>query len=247
MTQKLFILSHKKIKHHLKGYKILQTGTDCIKKDLYFLKDNIGDNISSKNKNWLESTGVYWIWKNIDSDIKGHTQYRRFLSVNPELIPNILENNDMIVSSPIQLDLSLYDHYKYTHNINDLNNCKKIILRDYPEYEPSWTKFIEQNNILFYNDAFIAKKEVYDKACEFIFDVLFKLEKEYLYSQELIDASAKEAAKNGCTGCHNISSFEYNQRIFSVLFERLFTLYILHNNLKLYICGPYVTTEEGIV
>ena len=34
-------------------------------------QDNTGDNISSKNAEYTELTGIYWVWKNIKSDFKG--------------------------------------------------------------------------------------------------------------------------------------------------------------------------------
>ncbi len=43
--------------------------------------DDTGDNISSKNREYCEMTGIYWIWKNIDKFENvthiGHMQYRR--------------------------------------------------------------------------------------------------------------------------------------------------------------------------
>lgn len=45
-----------------------------------FLKDNIGDNISSKNPRYCELTAQYWAWKNLDSNYYGFFHYRRYLS-----------------------------------------------------------------------------------------------------------------------------------------------------------------------
>jgi len=48
-----------------KGYELLQVGAD-INTDVNIskVKDNKGDNISKKNRNYCELTGLYWIWKN---------------------------------------------------------------------------------------------------------------------------------------------------------------------------------------
>ena len=47
--------------------------------------DNVGDNISKRNREYCECTGLYWIWKNVDySNYKyiGYFQYRRQLILN---------------------------------------------------------------------------------------------------------------------------------------------------------------------
>jgi hypothetical protein len=36
-----------------------------------YLRDDVGDNISSKNDTYSEITGLYWIWKNSTAEILG--------------------------------------------------------------------------------------------------------------------------------------------------------------------------------
>lgn len=50
-------------------------------KDLGYLKDNEGDNISFKNNNYCELTAMYWAWKNLSCDIIGINHYRRILGI----------------------------------------------------------------------------------------------------------------------------------------------------------------------
>lgn len=47
------------------------------------LQDNVGENISSKNKSYCELTTQYWAWKNIQADYYGFCHYRRLFSFNP--------------------------------------------------------------------------------------------------------------------------------------------------------------------
>lgn len=44
------------------------------------LSDNVGDNISEKNRSYCELTAQYWAWKNEDADYYGFFHYRRYFS-----------------------------------------------------------------------------------------------------------------------------------------------------------------------
>ena len=50
------------------------------KADLGYTKDNMGDNISAKNPNFCELTGLYWAWKNLEADYVGLVHYRRYFT-----------------------------------------------------------------------------------------------------------------------------------------------------------------------
>lgn len=51
------------------------------------LHDDIGDNISLKNRSYGEMTAQYWAWKNDIADYYGFFHYRRFLSFSKEKFP----------------------------------------------------------------------------------------------------------------------------------------------------------------
>lgn len=80
---KVFVLYHKPMPvFKSEVFMPLQTGCDdnmCIDG---FLHDNVGDNISYKNRYFAELTGNYWVWKNYlpmhpDLEYVGFCHYRR--------------------------------------------------------------------------------------------------------------------------------------------------------------------------
>ena len=214
--------------------------------------DNTGDNISEKNSYFVETTGIYWIWKNTSSDYIGQMQYRRHLCVNPNYIESILKDYDIITATPLRFPYPLEIQYMYKHNLNDILEIKNIIDRLYPEYSLSYDKYIKNGNIIFYSNSFITRREIYDDLCKFCFSILFEFEKKYnLQNEEDRYNHAKEALMNyieekevSHSGEDNII---YQSRFCGYLFERLVTLYIFHNRLRIYTCGDYIKMEDNMV
>jgi len=213
--------------------------------------DNTGDNISNKNEYFVETTGIYWIWKNTNSKYIGNMQYRRFLSINPRYIENILKDYDIILANPIIFPYSLRTQYMYKHNVNDIDTIKNIIKDKFPSYLDSYEKYIENGNVLFYSNSFITKREIYNDLCNFCFSILFEFEKIFnLSNKEDRLRHAAEALKLYPEQKEVSHSGEdivlYQSRFCGYLFERLLTLYIYHNKLNIYLCGNYIKLEDNM-
>ncbi len=90
MNLKIFIATHKKFDVPMSKYHVpLHVGREG-KEDLGYLGDNTGDNISLKNPNYCELTGLYWIWKNVkDVDYIGLCHYRRYF-FTPSCIESLI-------------------------------------------------------------------------------------------------------------------------------------------------------------
>ena len=48
--------------------------------------DNVGNHISEKNYLYCELTGTYWLWKNVQADVKGLFHYRRVLTEQTSIL-----------------------------------------------------------------------------------------------------------------------------------------------------------------
>lgn len=79
MKNTVYIITHKDyLFPTLSDYKTLVVGANKNLVNSNYLKDNTGDNISDKNNSYSELTGLYWLWKNDDSDHVGLVHYRRY-------------------------------------------------------------------------------------------------------------------------------------------------------------------------
>ena len=164
-----------------------------------YTPDNKGDNISSKNPYFCELTGLYWAWKNLDADYIGLSHYRRHFSLSKHLpkteeeriqevlkyeeADKILEKTDIILPKLRKYYIdNLYSHYKHTMYVEPLDETRKIIAEKYPKYLVEFDKLHKRSSAHMFN-MFIMKKEILNDYCEWLFDILFELEKRTDFSQ----------------------------------------------------------------
>ena len=187
---KVVIATHKKYQMPTnKLYIPLHVGAEG-KEDLGYIKDNTEDNISLKNPNFCELTGLYWAWKNLNAEYIGLAHYRRHFAskkINKKDIFNsvltieeankILDTTDIIVPKKRNYYIeTLYNHYKHTLYVEPLDVTGKIIEEKYPEYLKEFNKLKKRKSAHMFN-MFIMKKDKLDEYCTWLFDILFELEK----------------------------------------------------------------------
>jgi hypothetical protein len=199
-----------------------------LNEELGYQGDDTGENISLKNPNFCELTGLYWAWKNIDCDIIGLSHYRRYFTIKSSLerfkykddrfklilsgkeIEDLLSQHDVILPQKRNYYIeTIWSHYQHAHNIKDLEKTKEIIEKKFPEYLDSFNNVMNGRSLHLYN-MFIMKKEDFDQYCEWLFDILFELEKR-------TDISEYDA---------------YQSRIFGFISERLFNVWLDQAQLK---------------
>ena len=154
--------------------------------DLGFVKDNTGDNISILNPSFCELTGLYWAWKNLDSDFLGLVHYRRHFGrwAKGDPFKGIITYRDIEPYLALEKVFvprkrryyieSLYTHYKHTHYIEQLDTARTIIGEKYPEYIPSFDRAVKRTSGYMFN-MMIMRKDVLNEYCSWLFDILFEL------------------------------------------------------------------------
>ncbi|MFD1421204.1 DUF4422 domain-containing protein [Lactiplantibacillus songbeiensis] len=154
--------------------------------NLPYQSDNDGNNISSKNSSYNELTAVYWAWKNLEADAIGLVHYRRLLSLNhkkdfstvlsKKQTEKLLQDNDIILPKKRHYFIeSNYSHYVHAHHSEPLNQCRRIIVKYYPQYLKAYDAVMKRTSAHMFN-IFIMKKPYFDEYCVWMFDVLKKLD-----------------------------------------------------------------------
>lgn len=223
MKTTMYVMTHKKFEcPKIEGYLPLHVGKHG-KQDIGYKTDDTGENISIKNPNYCELTGLYWGWKNDQSaEAIGISHYRRYFTkarisrkekhyINQKDIEKILGQFDVILPKKEIYKESAKEQYCLEAGfMKDLNILREIILDKYPEYLEMYDKIMGQNLMHQFN-MMICTKKVYDQYCQWLFNILFDLEQ-----------------KIDLTKGYN----DYQKRIYGFLSERLLNVWIYFNELK---------------
>ena len=159
------------------------------KKELGYIGDNTGDNISGKNESWCELTGLYWGWKNLECDYLGLVQYRRHFMykrkgklinsvLTKEETEKLLKKTDVILPIPRNYRImTLEEHFNgYDFSISsDLKNLRDIIHNITPDYDHAFESVMKRKSGHMCN-MFIMKKELLNQFCEWEFIILSEFE-----------------------------------------------------------------------
>lgn len=235
LMNKLFVVSHKNYEFPTdNGYEPIQVGKNLNSNSIR-LKDSTGDNINHLNSSFCELTALYWIWKNNQNDIIGLVHYRRYFIHKNQFIllknKKIASSNDLSLSNNIDLIIakprnyyitSIKKHYYKAHYQDDYILMRNEIIEQYPEYLIAFEQVMNGSKLSLYN-MFIAKRKVIEPYFEWLFNILFALEKKIPYQD--YDS--------------------YQKRVFGFMAERLFNVWIIHHKNNLNIEYRAVVNIEG--
>ncbi len=201
--------------------------------NLGFTRDNTGDNISEKNPFFCKLTGVYWAWKNLDADVVGVAHYRRHFTApgargekrervltQAQLEP-LLEKHDVLLPRPRNYWIETnYSQYAHAHHAVDLDTTRQILAETCPDYLSAFDACMKRTTGHRFN-MLIMKRPLFEAYCQWLFGVLFELEKR-------LDISAYSAN---------------DQRVFGFVSERLLDVWLETNRVP-YRNIPYVFLEK---
>ena len=160
---------------YLKEEKLLQVGAlltdERIKGCTAY--DCTGDNISEKNQNFCELTGLYWIWKNSMEDYVGLVHYRRHFLLPENWVDIMAENRiDVVLPVPLYVSPSISENYRIRHVASDWEYLMGYFRTNLPDEYESALHFFEGN---IYNpcNMLIARREVLDDLCSWMFPIIF--------------------------------------------------------------------------
>lgn len=215
----IYVITHKPLelaapKHYQKLYVGACKLSEKEKQLQGYVFDDTGDNISAKNSNYCELTGLYWLWKNCSDEIVGICHYRRFFSDAGRLLPfakaeQILNDVDAIVAKRWWLPGSVQKQFEQRHSREDLKMVRDVIQERCPQYVGSFDKAMAKGFMFPYN-MMVCRKEIFDGYCEWLFGIMEECEKH-------LKLAGYDA---------------YQQRVYGFLSERLWLVYLIHHKLK---------------
>lgn len=220
---KIYVVAHKKFKwDHRDGYVPIAVGKKLISDETCkWLKDNTLENISDKNQNYCELTAQYWIWKNDkSSDIKGLCHYRRYLSgsilsnqkkhiLKPKQIKRYLKKYDILLpfkGASVRGNLRAYCDSGFE---KDIFITRDVIKEIYPKYLNAFDQVFHDASTEIAN-MMIMSRNLFDSYSKWLFTILFEVE--------------NRVDLNGYT--------DQEARIFGYISERLLSVWIIYNGLK---------------
>lgn len=188
--------------------------------------DGTGNSIAELNPLINECTSLYWIWKNTDSRYIGLNHYRRYFCIGTywgEQEQNLLDANyihrflaeyDMIVAEACDFyPRTVSEALQESVNSDIFNLVYNTVTRIITEKYPGYAKDLEDyfngyiSNLC---NMFITTREVMNRYCEWLFPIIL----------EAID----EISLDTCDS--------YSRRMIGFMAERLLTLWIMHNEIK---------------
>lgn len=232
---KILVACHKPVAHILENdiFMPIHVGKSLHPEvDLGFTTDSTGDNISDKNDSFCELTALYWAWKNLKNvDYIGLCHYRRYLNFTGEdplkvndffekfssssgttelkkELNYLLDRYPVLIPKKDYCDESIYESYARDHHEKDLLNTFEIIRDNYDNsFVESFIKTANGNRITLCN-MFVMPWETFCEYCEFLFHVLFELEKKT-----------------------DLSNYDtYQKRIYGFIGERLLNVFLNREN-----------------
>ncbi len=200
---KIFICAHKEAPLPQHPYFLpVQAGAALHEHIKGYQPDDEGDNISANNPHFCELTCHYWAWKNLKNiGIVGLNHYRRYFDFQKKwpqfsadkrfvttqdflkheyIFPNLeklLQKYDIILPTARHWRVSNTQQYGDYHIAKDWDMLRQIIKEHTPQYIPAFENTMDHSNIAVGYNMFITNWKHFDAYSEWLFDILFEVER----------------------------------------------------------------------
>lgn len=207
-----------------------------------YQEDKEPPSISALNRFLNECTGMYWMWKHAVCDYIGLVHYRRYFVRKSQGgredilsrgdIAALLNDRDIILAQRLHMVVTIEEQLKITVEAGafyqGMNLIREIIGNRCPEYTEAFNAVMEGRTMFPYN-MMITRKDVFDRYCEWLFGIIIE-------AAERLEASGYEG---------------YSQRMIGFLAERLLTVWIMRQSLRIvekpvWTVGEIVDTNTDI-
>lgn len=161
--------------------KKLQVGATLTDERIAELTDASDDNISEKNGNYSELTGLYWIWKNVlpkmeNGSYCGLAHYRRILELSDDDLLRLSDNDiDVVLPYPMPYEPNIEVHHLRYLSDSEWSAVLQALEELQPEYAVAFKDVLKQGYFYNYN-VILAKNKVLMDYCSWLFPLLFKIE-----------------------------------------------------------------------
>lgn len=160
-----------------------------------FLRDDVGNHISHKNRSYCELTAQYWAWKNVRADYYGFFHYRRYLYPNreakrpyrverepaPQLLDklgyaafgDLISQYDLILPKGEDMHIPVREHYAQAqfHHRKDLELAERIVLERNPEMKGVAEAYL-LGTVCCFGNIFIMRRQIFHEYCAWLFPLL---------------------------------------------------------------------------
>ena len=160
----------------------IQVGATLGKCIIAAIRDDSGENISHKNRNYSELTALYWIWKNhLLGEDGGHMyyglmQYRRRLMISTDDLMRLEANEmDVVLPYPMMYEPDISAHPKRYLKDSDWQVLLTALRELQPVYAEAFSEVLAQPYFYNYN-IILARKPVLADYCSWLFPVLERVE-----------------------------------------------------------------------
>lgn len=157
--------------------KKIQVGAALTDRDICAeYRDDIGENISAKNTQFCELTGLYWIWKHAKEDMVGLVHYRRHFMIPDDWVERMEYHGvDVVLPLPLYVAPSIEENYRNRHIGVTWDYMLEYIKENLPEDYEAASVFFKETSLYSPCNMFIMRREVLDDLCQWMFPILFNV------------------------------------------------------------------------